>query len=288
MKIWLLIITISISTACKTGTPPAPVQTPTQPPLTIGGERQFSGESVPEEIKVRVSISRPEDLRVRVGQKLKTGDAIADRNRERNNLENQRRQAALALERFRKIMLLKNENLEKPVLPDAFFAEYEAAINRAAVAVEAAKRAVRLQEQHLKEIESLPFPFDLSKVKQHESARLQILQGELLAAESNFALERAKLESARGSRSYSEQKDALEIQKVKLASGEQRITLEIQIAQLEAQMTNLDSQIAALAAVRAPFAGVVKKISWEGQTNAEIYVVITVAVDDYSESKSAK
>ena len=62
--------------------------------------------------------------------------------------------------------------------------------------------------------------------------------------------------------------------------NEQRLTLETNIAQNEAQITNLNAQIVALSAVRAPFAGTIKKISWEGQTNDEINVVILVDVDD--------
>jgi RNA processing factor Prp31 len=47
-------------------------------------------------------------------------------------------------------------------LPDASFAEYEAAINRAAVTVETVKRSINLQAMRIKEIESLPFPVDLT------------------------------------------------------------------------------------------------------------------------------
>ena len=111
-------------------------------PLTIGSDKIYSGESLPSEIKVRVTISRAEDLRVSVGQKIKIGDVIADRKRERDALVQQKQQAEFALERMKKLMWLKDENLEKPVLPDASFAEYEAAINRAAVSVEAAKRSI--------------------------------------------------------------------------------------------------------------------------------------------------
>ncbi len=180
---------------------------------------------------------------------------------------------------MKKLMSLKDENLEKPVLSAASFAEYEAAINRAAVSVESAKRAIVLQENRIEQIEKLPFPVDLTKVKQHESARLELLKGDLFAAESNLNLEHAKLETAKANRIYSEQKDALEIQKSKITIREQRITLEANITQLEAQIVNLNVQIVALSAVRAPFPGTVKKINWEGQNNAEINVVITVDVD---------
>lgn len=289
MKLWLLIITLSTLTTCKTAEIPKSAETvQSEKPLTIGDNKTFSGESLPSEIKVRVTISRPEDLRVSVGQKIKTGDVIADRSRERNALLQQKQQAELARERMRNLMWLKDENLEKPVLPDASFAEYEAAINRAQVAVEAAKHSISLQKSRIEQIEKLPFPVDLTKVKQHESARLELLKSELLAAESNLNLERAKLETAKANSNYAEQKDALEIQKSKITAREQRITIEAQITQIEAQITNLNVQILALSAVRAPFSGTIKKINWEGQTNVEINVVITVDVDDSGESKSAK
>lgn len=289
MKLWLLIITLTISTACKTAETPKSAETiQSEKPLTIGDDKQFSSESLPSEIKVRVAISRPEDLRVSIGQKIKTGDVIADRKTERDALLMQKQQAELALGRMKKLMFLKDENLEKPVLPDASFAEYQAAINRASVAVETAKRAISLQENRIREIEKLPFPVDLTKVKQHESARLDFLKSELLVAQSNLNLERAKLETAKANRIYAEQKDQLEINKSKITIREQRITLEAQITQMEANITNLNVQIVALSAVRAPFAGTIKKINWEGQTNAEINVVITVDVDDSDSNKRTK
>lgn len=234
----------------------------------------------PSRIKIRVSISRRADLRVKVGEKIKAGDVIADRDKERNALILQRQQAEITLKRLQTLHRTKSEELQKPVIPDASFAESQAAIRRAQIFVEAAKRNIKLQKERLSQIENLPFPGDLSKIKQHETARLALLKGELLEAESNLALERAKLETAKANRNYSEQKDALEIQKQKITLNEQRVTIETNIAQLEAQITNLNGQIIALSAIRAPFAGTIKKISWEGQTNDEINVVILVDVDD--------
>ncbi len=177
-------------------------------------------------------------------------------------------------------MLLKTDELNKTMMPDASFAEFEANIRRASILVEAAKRNIKLQENRIEQIEKLPFPGDMSKITQHETARLARFKGELLEAESNLALERAKLETAKANRNYTEQKDALEIQKAKITVGEQRITIETNITQIEVQITNLDARIILLSAVRAPFAGTVRKIAWEGQTNDEITVVISVDVSD--------
>lgn len=101
-KIWLLIITLTILTACKTAeTPKSAEIVQPEKPLTIGDDKQFLSESLPSEIKVRVTISRSEDLRVSVGQKIKTGDRLADRKRERDTLLMQKQQATLALERMK-------------------------------------------------------------------------------------------------------------------------------------------------------------------------------------------
>ncbi len=248
--------------------------------LSDSDETPMKVSDNPRSIKIRVSISRREDLRVKVADKIKAGDVIADRTRERNALILQRQQAEMILKRLQTLQRSKSEELQKPVTPDASFAENEAAIRRAQVSVDEAKRNIKLQETRISQIENLPFPGDLSKIRQHETARLALLKGELLEAESNLALERAKLVTAKANRNYSEQKDALEIQKQKITLNEQRLTLETNIASLEAQITNLNGQIIALSQVRAPFAGTIKKITWEGQTNDEINVVILVDVDD--------
>lgn len=279
MKRFFLIFGFCFLLSCQKQTADAPAETAPRKTITLGDEKP-TGENLPESIKIRVVISRREDLRVKVGQKLKAGDVIADRNKERDALKTQKRQAELSLERLKNLMLLKADELQKPITPHASFAEYEANISRASVLVDAAKRNIKLQETRIEQIEKLPFPGNMSKITQHETARLALLKGELLEAESNLALERAKLETVKANLSYTEQKDALEIQKAKITVREQRASVETQITQLEAQITNLNGQITALAAVRVPFNGTVKKISWEGQINDEITVVISVDVSD--------
>jgi len=281
MKRFFLIISVCfLCASCRKQTTDTPVESVPRKTITLGADDVPTSENLPESIKVRVVISRREDLRVKVGDKLKAGDVIADRDKERNALEAQKRQAELSLERLKNLMMLKTENLQKPIMPDASFAEFEANIRRAALLVEAAKRNIKLQESRIVEIKKLPFPGDVSKITQHETARLALLKGELLEAESNLALERAKLETVKANRNYTEQKDALEIEKAKITASEQRITIETSITQIEVQITNLNARIITLSAVRAPFAGTVKKISWEGQTNDEITVVISVDVSD--------
>ncbi|MCA1638346.1 MAG: hypothetical protein LC768_08435 [Acidobacteria bacterium] len=44
---------------------------------------------MPDAIKIRVQISSADDLRVKAGQKIRRGDVIADRRRERELLEKQ-------------------------------------------------------------------------------------------------------------------------------------------------------------------------------------------------------
>ena len=130
--------------SCQKQTTNTAAETTPRKTITLGADEKPTGENFPESIKVRVQISRREDLRVKVGDKLKTGDVIADRDKERNALEAQKRQAELSLERLKNLMLLEAEELNKPIMPDASFAEFEANIRRASVLVEAAKRNIKL------------------------------------------------------------------------------------------------------------------------------------------------
>ncbi len=207
MKRFFLIFGICFLLSCQKQTTDAPAESVPRKTITLGADEKPTGENLPESIKVRVVISRREDLRVKVGDKLKAGDVIADRDKERNALEAQKRQAELSLERLKNLMLLKAEELNKPIMPDASFAEFEANIRRASVLVNASKRNIKLQESRIEEIKKLPFPGDMSKITQHETARLALLKGELLEAESNLALERAKLETVKANRNYTEQKE---------------------------------------------------------------------------------
>lgn len=275
--------------SCKSA--PAPTNTATKPTTTDQfetGEAETRRADTPRSIKIRVSISRREDLRVKVGDKIAEGFIIADRTRERNALLLQKSQAEMTLKRLQTLRDTKAEELQKPVMPIQSLAEIEASIKRAQLVVEIAKRGVRLQELRLEEIKSLPFPVDFSKVRQHETSKLDLLKNEFAQTESNLFLEKAKLETGRANRSYAEQKDALEIQKQKITLNEQRLGLETQIAQLEAQTSFINASIIALSTVRAPFAGLIKKINWEGQINDEITVVILVDVDDSNSDSRAK
>ena len=119
---------------------------------------------------------------------------------------------------------------------------------------------------------------------------------ELLArqAETRDSLElaRAQFATTKANRAYVEQKDKLEIEKQKFSMREAMQNLEIQQAQLQAnlqsiekQMIDLEQQLARAEAVRASFAGTVEKIIWESQTNDEISIVIFIDVaGDTSES----
>lgn len=112
---------------------------------------------------------------------------------------------------------------------------------------------------------------------------------ELLArqAETRDSLELAKaqLATTKANRAYVEQKDKLEIEKQKFSMREAMQNLEIQQAQLQAnlqsiekQTIDLEQQLARAEAVRASFAGTVEKIIWESQTNDEISVIIFIDV----------
>jgi len=281
IKLLCIVIAACGVTACNR----ASSQTSTTPPVpmlasTVEDETPAPSHeqpNSPRSIKVRVTINSPADLRVKAGQQIAEGDVMADRAAQRAGLLAQRQQAQLTLDRLLHLAE-RSDTGDRPTLPTANFAEHEANIRRAELAHAAVVRAAEIQEKRINEIGKLPFPVDLEAVKQHETAKLAQLAQQEREAQANLELARAQLETARASRAYTESKDKLEIQRQHIAQSEQRQQRETLIAQTRAQLTTLDQQISALAAVRAPFGGTVKKIQWEGQSNAEISVVITVDV----------
>ena len=72
-------------------------QSPTEEPPAPPDSSQT--ETTPRRLTITVSIADPEDLKVQQGDRLTSGQLIADRTRERGRLEAQHNQLSLALQR---------------------------------------------------------------------------------------------------------------------------------------------------------------------------------------------
>ena len=300
MKQFILIISFSLLlSGCHGSDTPQPEPT-RERTITLGDEPKAQGENLPDVIKIRVQISAAADLRVKAGQKIRRGDVIADRRRERELLEKQivrlreqRGAILLSIKRLDNLSRTKEESLRLEVLqmPASEFSASVAEIKRAENNLSLSASLVEKQKAKIEKLKTLRFE-NLETILSHEQVKLDELLARQAETRDSLELARAQLATTKANRAYVEQKDKLEIEKQKFIRREAMQNLEIQQAQLQAnlqsiekQTIDLEQQLARAEAVRASFAGTVEKIIWESQTNDEISVVIFIDVaGDTSES----
>jgi DNA repair exonuclease SbcCD ATPase subunit len=218
------------------GGKPAPLKTitvpQTQEPLkTFSVNQPLVGGT--KRLKINISVSNPQDLKVRENDLVSAGQILADQDQERGKLEGQKRQLQLAIARIAGESIFEPPP-PKPVpevskLPAANYAEQEAAIKAAELKLDQARRtydlqlgadknpiiesastssagaqvdqasdAVSLQQRKLDAIATMK---DLPpEIIPHEQEVLKRKQEELQQAQSKLELEKSKLEAAKSAR----------------------------------------------------------------------------------------
>lgn len=150
-----------------------------------------SGES-PRRLTISVTVSEPEDLEVKQGDRVEAGQLVADRGRERRRLESQQAQLKLTLQRLQ-VASISTPQPPAPVppmaaLPPAGYLEEQASIERAKVSVAQAERTVTQKQQEMDYLRSLENLDPL--VLEHEQAQLTELQQSHTAAVRDYQLAR--------------------------------------------------------------------------------------------------
>ena len=77
---------------------------------------------------------------------------------------------------------------------------------------------------------------------------------------------------------WDEQKHRVETMRQWLNARSQQQQAAIEGARLAAQLAEIELQLAQLAAVRAPFAGTIKRIEWEEMQDEKLSVVVYLAI----------
>ncbi|MGK7895502.1 MAG: hypothetical protein AB4372_18270 [Xenococcus sp. (in: cyanobacteria)] len=272
---WLLILTTAalLLSPCKI--------TQAQEAQTLDNEKiETRPDGFPNRINITVRISAHEDLKIAENMILEKGQIISDRIPEKTRLQAQKKQLELSLER---VLSASIQAPPKPLpvpavapLPPVNYLEFEAAIERAniAIALSAEEISIKVQEiEELSEIDNLD-PIIL----EHEQAKLKQLQLDHQVAESELKLAKGKLATAKQQREYQEyqasinaarrveeQNQAKSFYQRQLAEYNQKLAdREIQITQLQEKLANVQSQINNLQIV-SPYAGEVRSIDFLGQ-----------------------
>lgn len=254
-----------------------------------------TGGSGTQRLTVRLTLSAPEDLKVKEGDRVSQGQMLSDRVRDRQRLEAQMQQ-----------LRLQQGQLSQPVpgapparsvpevaaLPPPSFLSQVAEVDRKRLAIEAAQRHLEQQQRKLDLLATIPDAELPEATVPHETELLEQRRRELDQANADLQLAEAQLAKAQSDRLHQEYLHSLELSKraialeqAELQRREQVLTAQqqerdraFQLAQLEAQVQALETQLFALSAVRSPYTGTIQRIKYEGQTDQSLVVELTLVV----------
>jgi hypothetical protein len=221
--------------------PPVPVVEPTP----IINRRT---NLLPRELKLKLTLDAPTDLKLKQGDRIQKGQVIGDRTSARKHLEQQRQTIRLKLEHLK----ASTGSGSRPVSD----AVEQAKVRQAQVRVEQARDAIAEFKTHSPWTEYALASLPLYK----ESAKVSQLKTKVREAETELDLAVAQLQAVREKTPAS--KDT-SLQEVLLMS----------------QLKDIEARLNGVGVVRSPYAGTIKKIKWLGQTGQELLVEAIIAVD---------
>ncbi len=259
----------------------------------------------PRNIKIELTLSNPQDLKVKPGDHISAGQTLSDRADSRNRLQAKKKQLQLSLKKLN--LPLTPIPKPKPIpdlspLPPVSYASEEAAIKLHKQKLIEANRAYALAQKKIDSLTQLQTsPSHRSKgegniklILSHEQANLKNLEAAKQEAQIQLEVAISKLTTAKEQRAYIEYQRqleqtrrayAIEQQQQAIASQESERTRllaekEYSKAQIETQIIALDYQIHQLSTVTAPYEGTIKKVKWTGQSDHNLTAVVTLAVND--------
>ena len=250
----------------------------------------------PNRIEINVNITAHEDLKIAQDMTIAKGQVISDRIPEKSRLQAQQRQLQFSLERVQAASIqAPPKPLPVPAvapLPPVNYLEFEAAIERAKIAIALSQEEITIKQQEISELSKIP---DLDPITiEHEQAKLKQLQLNHQIAENELELAQGKLQTAKQQRKYQEylasitaarrveeENQAKAFYQRQLAEYNEKIAdKEIQVTQLQEKLNNVQNAIDNLQIV-SPYSGTVRNIEFLGQSeDGSIAVKILLLVKD--------
>lgn len=246
---------------------------------------------------LRLTLSAPEDLKVKESDIVVVNQVLSDRTRERQRLEAQKRQLDIQIQRLKQPIpapLPLRRIPDIAPLPIDAFDEEQAAIAQAKLHLEKIERDRDNQQRKIDALSTLP-PNEVPViVVAHEGEKLKQRDSDVQQAQSELRLTEAKLENAKRNYQYQSYQYSLELSKRDISIQQQQLEHErqqqeqgqrqrdrdFQIAQVTAGLQNIETQLAALSIVRSPYNGKIQRVKWQGQDNQNLSVELTLITGD--------
>ena len=270
----------------------AVAQAPTVPILPAAAP---SPAETTKRFKLRLTLSTPADLKVREGDRIAAGQILADRVNDRQRLDYQKAQLQLQIKKLEQPVAAPPPARAVPeiaMLPSPSFLSEVAAVDRQQVLLGKADRSRNMQQRKLDLLESLPKNELPEATLPHEREVLADKQRDVDQSQAELGIAAAQVEQAKKDREYREYLHSLEMSKRAISLQQQELQRqqqqqhqadqerdrEFKLAQLQAQLQQLETQLLELAAIRSPYSGTIQRLKFDGQSDRALVVELTLAI----------
>lgn len=209
-------------------------------------------KSTPRRLKLRLTLDRPEDLQVKVGDKVVKGQVLSNRSAIRTKLM-----------RERDMVGSKLKQLQRPT-PSSLNAVEKAEVEQARLKMEQARSAISAFHANSPWTDYARLVLPIS-----ENIPLRELQNQYLQAKGELAISLAKLHESQ--------------QKGMVLPHHSTHAIE-----LKAKLQDIGEKLNTMGQVHSPINGCIKSVKWLGQTNRELQIEVTVAVSSNFERSTVE
>ena len=262
------------------------------PPVPVVGPETSTIQSAPDEfpsatprkVDVTVSLSDPDDLKVKPGDQLEKGEIISDMTRRRTQLERTKKQLDLSLEQLNLPIPEPLPVVDVELPPPDLTMETEA-IKQAQLALQQAQESVEFQKAKLEATRRFKIP-EMNAIDQAQgyTELLQLEQNQqsaALAIMQSVAARQAKQRDYQ----YLQYQQALEQQRNLMAYQRDVSNFVVNVQRVGVSrnqlLTRLDEVETELeqASVFSPYAGVVRRVDVERQSNDTLQARLVLDVE---------
>jgi biotin carboxyl carrier protein len=202
---------------------------------------------VPRELKLKLTLDDPADLKVKQGDRIQKGQILSDRTSARKHLGQQRQAIRLKLEHLNAKTGEGSSHVS--------YAVEQARVRQAQVKVEQARREIALFKTNSPWTDYAWASLPLSK----ESTQVSQLAIKVQDAEAELGLTVAQLQATR------EKNPAIQ-------------DTSLQQVLLMSQLRDVEAKLDGVGVVKSPYPGTIKKIKWVVQADQELTVELVIAV----------
>ena len=291
----LAVILIIISGCSKVPDPSLPsAQAQSTPSSSLPDDGEEPGSS--RNLKISVTVSSPDEIKVREGDMVTIGQVLADRAKQREQLNSNKALLKLRISKLSVPTIKPLDRRPAPEisnLPAPTFLQQLTDIQAAELKLKQSQQKHNQQQRKIDMFSTLETGSLPPQTIQHETEKLAEKQRDIDRTESELNAVKARLETAQqerrqheyqhslklSERAVSIEQQELERHRQELEWDKQERDREFQLAQLQTQLDSIETQITLTAEIRSNFNGKIRKIKFVSQRNDGLSYELQLAIN---------